>query len=222
MTDALTTISAPGYAFTRTWFAKNAPAWANVFANLRPAAVLEIGSFEGYSACWAIGQAQLIGSDAFELHCIDSWQGGIEHQPGSKEAVEMAAVERRFTANIAKARQDSGVARLDVQVHKGLSHLALGDLIAQRKLGYFDLIYIDGSHQAPDVLSDAVMSFPLLRVGGIMVFDDYLWSIDEQGHQDLLAMPKPAIDAFANLFIRKMSVMKGGTRDQLFLRKHSD
>jgi predicted O-methyltransferase YrrM len=222
MTDALTTISAPGYAFTRTWFRKNAPAWSKVFENHRPAAVLEIGSFEGYSACWAIAQAQVIGAQAFELHCIDTWEGGIEHQIGSKEAVEMAAVERRFTANIVKARRDSAIPRLDVHVHKGLSHLALGDLIAQRKLGHFDLIYVDGSHQAPDVLSDAVMCFPLLRVGGIMVFDDYLWSVDEQGRQDILAMPKPAVDAFANLFMRKIAVIKGGTRDQLFMRKHSD
>jgi predicted O-methyltransferase YrrM len=222
MTDALTMISAPGYAFTRSWFKKNSGAWSNVFTNHRPARMLEIGSFEGFSACWSIAQAQVIGLDAFEIHCIDTWEGGIEHQEGSKEAVEMATVERRFATNIAKAKRDSGLPSLDVHVHKALSHLALGDLIAQRRLGYFDLIYIDGSHQAPDVLTDAVMSFPLLRDGGIMVFDDYLWTVDEKGSEDPLAMPKPAVDAFANLFLRKISVIKGGTGEQLFMRKRSD
>jgi hypothetical protein len=33
----------------------------------------------------------------------------------------------------------------------------------------------DGSHRARDVLEDAVLSWPLLKVGGIMLFDDYLW-----------------------------------------------
>ena len=37
----------------------------------------------------------------------------------------------------------------------------------------FDLIYIDASHYAPDVLSDAVLAFKLLKPGGILIFDDY-------------------------------------------------
>ena len=56
-------------------------------------------------------EVELIGSAAFELHCIDTWQGGIEHQSGSKEAVEMTAVARRFEANIAKARRDTQAQR---------------------------------------------------------------------------------------------------------------
>lgn len=39
--------------------------------------------------------------------------------------------------------------------------------------GSFDLIYVDGGHSAADVLADAILSFSLLRVGGILVFDDY-------------------------------------------------
>ena len=134
----------------------------------------------------------------------------------------MDSVEARFAHNIAKAKADSGLEHVDVQVHKSLSHLALADLISQRRLGYFDIIYIDGSHQAPDVLTDAVMAFPLLRVGGIMAFDDYLWAVEAKGEENPLFMPKPAIDAFANLFMRKIGVVKGGSGEQLFLRKRSD
>jgi predicted O-methyltransferase YrrM len=94
--------------------------------------------------------------------------------------------------------------------------------MASGKHGYFDLIYIDGSHQAPDVLTDAVMSFQLLKVGGVMIFDDYLWSMDKPGFQDVLKMPKPAIDAFINIFQRKMSVFFGAPIGQLYTRKNSD
>ena len=221
MTDAVTTLDAPGYAFTRKWFKKNAPLWAKLFENHKPARMLEIGSYEGYSACWAIVQAQIAGAKSFELHCVDSWEGGVEHQSGPFVAA-MDSVEARFAHNIAKAKADSGLEHVDVQVHKSLSHLALADLISQRRLGYFDIIYIDGSHQAPDVLTDAVMAFPLLRVGGIMAFDDYLWAVEAKGEENPLFMPKPAIDAFANLFMRKIGVVKGGSGEQLFLRKRSD
>jgi hypothetical protein len=33
------------------------------------------------------------------------------------------------------------------------------------------VIYIDGSHEPMDVLTDAVMSWPLLRSNGILIFD---------------------------------------------------
>jgi predicted O-methyltransferase YrrM len=221
MTDALTSLAAPGYVFTRKWFKNNAEVWAQVFQQHRPERVLEIGSFEGFSACWSILQAQRLGLQRFELHCVDTWEGGIEHQSGTY-AEPMGQIESHFQANIARARQDAQPLDLQVHIHRSLSYLALADLIAARRLGHFDFIYVDGSHQAPDVLTDAVLAFPLLRVGGIMVFDDYLWTLDPQGEQNPLTMPKPAVDAFANLFMRKVSVVKGGPRDQLFLRKHSD
>lgn len=39
----------------------------------------------------------------------------------------------------------------------------------------FDFIYVDGLHLSQDVLYDALLSFDLLKVGGILIFDDYLW-----------------------------------------------
>ncbi|KAF2420707.1 hypothetical protein EJ08DRAFT_529646 [Tothia fuscella] len=36
----------------------------------------------------------------------------------------------------------------------------------------FDFIYIDGSHVALDVLSDAVPCWPMLDVGGMLAFDE--------------------------------------------------
>jgi len=39
----------------------------------------------------------------------------------------------------------------------------------------FDFIYIDGDHTAEGVLQDAVLAWRLLKAGGIMAFDDYLW-----------------------------------------------
>lgn len=43
----------------------------------------------------------------------------------------------------------------------------------QKEPQTFDVIYIDGEHEGPAVLEDAVLAFPLLKVGGIILFDDY-------------------------------------------------
>lgn len=152
--------------------------------------------------------------------CVDSWEGGIEHQEGGGKRSEMSDVERRFDRNISLAVSQAKF-NAEVRKIKNLSQFALHLLMYENKYEYFDLIYIDGSHQAPDVLTDAILSFQLLRVGGVMIFDDYLWSMDRPGSQDVLKMPKPAIDAFLNIFQRKMSIYTGPPINQIYSRNIS-
>ena len=102
--------------------------------------------------------------------------------------------------------------------HKSDSRAALAKLLATASAD-FDVVYVDGSHEATDVLTDAVMSFHLLRVGGLIIFDDYLWSMNPVGQQDAFGMPKPAIDAFINIFQRKLYVIPGPPIYQLFATK---
>ena len=40
-------------------------------------------------------------------------------------------------------------------------------------IAVFDLVFIDGGHKSDEVLQDAVLCWPLLKPGGVMVFDDY-------------------------------------------------
>jgi predicted O-methyltransferase YrrM len=50
----------------------------------------------------------------------------------------------------------------------------------------------DAGHLAADVYSDAVLTWPLIVRGGLIIFDDYLWD----GSPSPLEMPKRGIDAF--------------------------
>ena len=59
-------------------------------------------------------------------------------------------------------------------VHDGRpSRESLFDLDPTRP---FDLVYVDGSHEAPHVLGDVVMADALLAVGGLLVLDDFEWA----------------------------------------------
>jgi hypothetical protein len=40
-----------------------------------------------------------------------------------------------------------------------------------------------------------------------MVFDDYLWAEGLRGDKDPLRCPKPAIDAFINIYLRKLQIL---------------
>lgn len=206
-----------GYQFSNDWFNDAVKGvWRELLAQLAPSRVLEIGSFEGASACFLI--QQIADERPLELHCIDTWQGGREHQPGSPAAVDMKLVESRFQSNVNTAVRSSRFP-VRVEVHRARSVEALPKLLCDQGAGRFDMVYVDGSHQAADVLWDAVLSFKLLRVGGVIVFDDYLWSGGPP--HDLLMAPKIAIDAFTTVYASKVRILSAPLY-QLYVVKTAD
>jgi predicted O-methyltransferase YrrM len=207
------------YSFTNNWFqtgAKNV--WDQLIPQVKPTRFLEIGSYEGASACYLIDKFSP--EKAIEIHCVDTWEGGVEHNEGGSAQVDMGEVETRFRANVklAKSRAKNNV---DVIIHKGMSDAVLAGMFAGGKAGYFDFIYVDGSHQAPDVLCDAILAFRLLRVNGLIAFDDYLWQERLPNGVDPIRCPKPAIDAFTNIYCRKIKII-GAPLYQLYVQKLSD
>lgn len=164
--------------YTNNWFDNVRPVWeAIIRPRLRADAdILEIGSWEGKSSCW-LAEAAPKG----RIVCVDTWQGGEENDKS-----EMPDVKIRFDLNTQKYSHQ-------ISSMQELSSVAMTALAASGAT--FDFIYIDGSHQAADVLMDAVLAFHLTRVGGTITFDDYAWDpwkTAEKVHRT----PRPAIDAF--------------------------
>lgn len=205
-------ITSQEYEFTADWFSDHIPVFDQLINHFKPRRLLEIGSFEGRSTCYFIEKCS--DAHAIEICCIDTWEGGVEHNKNT-----MPDVKRRFDHNVRIAMKRAPNA-VSVQTFRKPSVRALAEIIAS-DAAPFDFIYVDGSHRAPDVLADAVFSFELLRVGGLIVFDNYLWSMEPLGQQDPLNMPKPAIDAFINLFQRKVRVIDGPPIYQLYVEKLS-
>jgi predicted O-methyltransferase YrrM len=82
----------------------------------------------------------------------------------------------------------------------------------------FDLVYIDGEHHAASVLEDAVLTFPLLKVGGAMVFDDYGGGEPEVANT--LTYPKRGVEVFVRAYRERFEDLLVGW--QVHLRKVSD
>lgn len=97
----------------------------------------------------------------------------------------LESLESRFKANIALCPNADKSLLL-----KSTSYDALLSLSQTRTT--FDFIYIDGSHTAIDVLTDAVLSWHLLRLGGRLVFDDWMW----RGYLEECFNPQIAVKGF--------------------------
>lgn len=197
--------------FSTSWFVNDAKAiWDGLIPQILPRRILEIGSFEGASTCYLI--QNLANRFPIEIFCIDTWSGGIEHSN-----INFLSVEENFNNNT-KIVIDAAAHPVALTKIKLNSFAALARLVSEGKKGFFDFIYVDGSHQAPDVLSDAVLAFELLAEKGVMVFDDYIWSEKPPQGTDPLRCPKIAVDAFVNINIRKLRIIRGPLY-QFFIQK---
>jgi len=168
--------------FTTDWASGNYTIWAQHLAPFRdrPVRVLEIGSWEGRSAIFFL---------EFLPHshvtCIDTFQGGPEYAAYASDVV--SSIEARFDANL--------VAYGDrVQKIKSRSVPALDELARTGRT--FDLIYVDGSHARDDVLLDSVLSWRMLNLNGICIWDDYSWGMTDTPSAQ---RPQHAIDAFLDM-----------------------
>lgn len=159
-------------SFTADWFSHNIPAWDQVIkphlmATTNPK-VLEVGVFEGRSSLWFLGNFENL-----MLTVIDPWAF-------TNDATDETF--NRFKSNVEPYRN-----RLTIM--KGRSQLMRS--LPDRE---YDLIYIDGEHTSAAVIHDAVLAFELLKVGGLLVFDDY------HGGDESVMYPKPAVDFFHDAY----------------------
>jgi predicted O-methyltransferase YrrM len=218
MSVSLGHVSADDYVFTQDWFSRLAPTWDRILARLKPTRILEIGSFEGRSACYLIEKCPVLVDGQVSITCVDTWEGGLEHKASGTYETLMTEVEQRFDYNT-KLALSRAPGRITFQKLKQHSRDALAGLIACGQMESFDLIYIDGSHEATDVLTDAILAFPLLRIGGTLIFDDYVWSDQMPERREPSRMPKPAIDAFVNVFHRKLALYQWLPLYQFYVQK---
>jgi predicted O-methyltransferase YrrM len=183
-----------GFKFTQDWFHWAPEVWEQLVPLLPGRErMLELGAFEGRSTAWIVENML---EDGGVLVSVDTWAGGEEHA-----AMDIGEAEKNFNHNLKLLTEKYD--KRTVLKYKMTSYEALTTLAGGPP---FDFIYIDASHTAPDVLTDACLAWPLLKDKGIMVFDDYLWG----ELRDVLHRPKLAIDAFTNIFAEQMKPVHMG------------
>ena len=168
-----------GARVSHDWFTGYIPYWLAAFHRYglfdRPVRALEIGSWEGMSSRFILDTLPQA-----HLTCVDTWAGSDEHR-----GLGLRQIEDNFDANLA--------------MHQGrltkVKSTSFEFFSAQTQRGQFDLVYVDGSHYCDDAIVDAIKGFDQLKVGGILIFDDYLWRSYERAADNATA----AINAFLRL-----------------------
>jgi predicted O-methyltransferase YrrM len=101
-----------------------------------------------------------------KLTDVDTWQGSNEE---AHKTMDFNDVYNTYLDKIADYKNKVIIKRTTTK-----SYL----LRESNTSEIFDFIYIDADHTTVGVLMDAELSWPLLKAGGIMAFDDYTWGQD--------------------------------------------
>jgi hypothetical protein len=122
---------------------------------------LQLGVYTGDATEW-LSKNVLTGKNSW-LHDVDTWEGSDEEAHKSIDFHEVLKIYKKRLNNNAPVVPFAETT---------ISYL----LDTARARSYtFDFIYIDADHTTVGVLMDAELSWPLLKSGGIMAFDDYTW-----------------------------------------------
>jgi len=171
--------------FTDVWFKKH------LFYTIKPLLlrtsssprILEIGSFEGYSACWFL---EMIPNATVE--CVD---------PFNAECALRGELHEDY-----EERFDENTKEYDGRIKK-IKSLSTDFFRKTQEVNCYDIIYIDGDHYGDQVLEDAVNAYPLLKRDGILIFDDYLCSPDKPPSE----RPQVAIDSFLACYEKHLEII---------------
>jgi len=173
--------------FTTDWFSSNIETWEIALQNLKGKPnlnFLEVGCWEGKATCWLL--ENILTDKSSKITVVDTFEGSPEED--GMNGLDFENVYSRFKHNTKEYDNK-------VTIHNGYSSHMLKQLGNEP---LFDFAYIDASHTAYGTLEDAVLTHPLIKSGGIIIFDDYKWK-DPTRPSDTDS-PELGINCFANAY----------------------
>lgn len=189
-----------GKRFTSDWLTPKLKPWIASLSHLAgtPAEVLDVGSYEGRSCVAFLNLLPHCCVTAIDTFCSDE----VTLKTG-----QPSEVEANFDFNISffpgrvRKLKDRAVSALDM---------------LQQEEKVFDVIYLDAAKLRDAALVHSVMAWPLLRKGGVLLWDDLKWG----GTLPSRDRPSDAILLFADVFRDCIEVLHHDR--QMIVRKLSD
>jgi hypothetical protein len=173
--------------FTVDWFSGNISLWNEVlteFKNKPNLNFLEVGCWEGRATCWLL--ENILTDSTSKITVVDTF-GGSPEETGM-QGYDFDNVLSRFKNNISEYNKK-------VTIHQGYSSNVLKTLGNEPQ---YDFAYIDASHTAYGTLEDAILVHPLIKKGGIIIFDDFGWK--DPNLPSITDSPELGIKCFVNVY----------------------
>ena len=173
--------------------------------------ILELGVFKGEAMKWFLDN--LMSHKESTYTGVDTFEGSPEYfmyTDPENNMINFKEVKKECFSIINKSNKKDRILIIEKD-----TQTALYDLFTkENKKNYYDIIFIDASHESIDVISDSILSWNLLKEDGILIEDDYWWDALDQEH----FRPKISIDSFIVIYKSQLDVLYKG-RQVIFRKK---
>lgn len=154
--------------------------------------IIEIGCFEGFGT---LKLEKLLGSHPdSKIICIDPLEDCYV-----KDKKEFIDIDPIFVGQYNKFITNINPIKDKIILKRGYSN----DILPTLEYNLYDFAYVDGDHSAMQVYTDGKLLFPLMKKNGVILFDDYYWSHNNE-------ITKNGIEKFIEEFNDKINVLFRG------------
>jgi hypothetical protein len=159
---------------------------------------VQIGAYTGDASKWMVDN--ILQHESSSLIDVDTWQGSDEeiHKNMDWNDVWDTYYQKNKEA---------------IEKNKIIPTKKRSDVFFAMSGGGYDFIYVDGDHSAFAVLRDGMNAYEQTVIGGLIAFDDYIWTMNKGDFYD----PKYAIDVLCHLLIGRVEKIEDNS--QVWLKK---
>jgi predicted O-methyltransferase YrrM len=157
---------------------RDSQALRDLIGVVRPAVIVEFGSWEGRSATTFLLEARSLGLES-KIVCVDTWLGSSEHwqnlMPDTEWSFERLKVrngEPQILETFWQTIRNHGLTE-ETSIVRAPTRFAAPFL--KRTRVEPELVYIDADHSFGAVLEDLRLAASIIGAGGVIAGDDFTW-----------------------------------------------
>jgi len=153
-------------------WASDRPVFREVLTELKPKFIVEVGTWKGSSAFHMADILLEIGHRDFEIVCVDTWLGSVEHWTQLYGPIHPILKNGRpqlyeqFLSNVMHKGYQDWITPFPIDSHNAAYTMLQMNF-------YPDVIYVDAGHEYYSVKHDLFLYGEVLRQGGRLIGDDF-------------------------------------------------
>lgn len=173
-------------------WASQSPWFKHVIDIFKPKLIVELGTWFGGSARH-MAELALHHHEDLEIVCIDTFLGSVEHWTRASYTMTFnygrPNIYEQFMSNNVHKKLQNTITPFPIDSHNGLAALQHFEVTP-------DLIYVDAAHDYHTVKRDLLLSKEIVKVGGVIMGDDFRFDPVAGAARDVFGPVNAAAEKF--------------------------